>query len=311
MQRDHGAGMQVNATIKLVLFGVESHQVSSFSSRVFPSPSIPCGMRRREPPYVSRCCSRRRTAARLSLNVCARQGTARARCKSSCQVFAEPKARSRARASTVRWGLEEAQSTRAGRRTLTTAGKPAAGRTRQGAGDAGPSVRLLRRRREHRRAESTGGGTGDGECEAFSGAQASAQGQRDQERGRPAMEPYVPRRHVHQTPIASASGERQGPEGMPTGRAPVDVADAWGLAGARRGGPAAVPRWVIGLLWLRRSGVQLQGAGLLDPASAALRPVEAEEGKGATWMFEDGYAKHRHWHKLEYKNIDLKQLWPI
>ena len=53
------------------------------------------------------------------LCVCARHGTERARCKSSCQVFAEPKARRRARASTVRWGLEEAQSKRAGRRTGT------------------------------------------------------------------------------------------------------------------------------------------------------------------------------------------------
>ena len=51
--------------------------------------------------------------------VCARRGTERARCKSSCQVFAEPKARKRARASTARWGLEEAQSKRAGRRTGT------------------------------------------------------------------------------------------------------------------------------------------------------------------------------------------------
>ena len=51
--------------------------------------------------------------------VCARHGTERARCKASCQVVAEPKARRRAQASTVRWGLEEAQSTRAGRRTGT------------------------------------------------------------------------------------------------------------------------------------------------------------------------------------------------
>jgi hypothetical protein len=55
----------------------------------------------------------------LIVAVCARHGTERARCKSSCQVFAEPKARRRARASTVRWGLEEAQSKRAGRRTGT------------------------------------------------------------------------------------------------------------------------------------------------------------------------------------------------
>jgi len=60
-----------------------------------------------------------RRSARLRPGVCARRGTERARCKSSCQVFAEPKARKRARASTARWGLEEAQSKRAGRRTGT------------------------------------------------------------------------------------------------------------------------------------------------------------------------------------------------
>ena len=52
-------------------------------------------------------------------HVCARHGPERARCKSACQVIAAPKARSRARASTARWGLEEAQSKRAGRRTGT------------------------------------------------------------------------------------------------------------------------------------------------------------------------------------------------
>jgi hypothetical protein len=56
---------------------------------------------------------------RLNSVVCARHGTERARCKSSRQVFAEPKARRRARAPTARWGLEEAQSKRAGRRTGT------------------------------------------------------------------------------------------------------------------------------------------------------------------------------------------------
>jgi hypothetical protein len=28
--------------------------------------------------------------------------------------------------------------------------------------------------------------------------------------------------------------------------------------------------------------------------------VLQESGKGATWMFEDAYAKHNHWHKVEY-----------
>ena len=55
----------------------------------------------------------------LKPSMCAQHGTERARCKSSRQVFAEPKARSRARASTARWGLEDAPSTRAGLRTGT------------------------------------------------------------------------------------------------------------------------------------------------------------------------------------------------
>ena len=58
-------------------------------------------------------------STRLTASVCARHGTERARCKSSCQVIAEPKARKRARAPTTRWGLEEAQCKRAGRRTGT------------------------------------------------------------------------------------------------------------------------------------------------------------------------------------------------
>jgi hypothetical protein len=33
--------------------------------------------------------------------------------------------------------------------------------------------------------------------------------------------------------------------------------------------------------------------------------VLQEEGKGATWMFEDAYAKHRHWHKIVYNRDEL------
>ena len=35
--------------------------------------------------------------------------------------------------------------------------------------------------------------------------------------------------------------------------------------------------------------------------------VLQEKGKGATWMFEDGYARHRHWQKFEYTPSTLKQ----
>lgn len=33
--------------------------------------------------------------------------------------------------------------------------------------------------------------------------------------------------------------------------------------------------------------------------------VLQEEGKGATWMFEDAYGKHRHWRKFEYQSDGL------
>lgn len=35
--------------------------------------------------------------------------------------------------------------------------------------------------------------------------------------------------------------------------------------------------------------------------------VLQEKGKGATWMFEDAYAKHRHWHKLTFQNDELER----
>jgi hypothetical protein len=41
-------------------------------------------------------------------------------------------------------------------------------------------------------------------------------------------------------------------------------------------------------------------------AAECVTVVLQEEGKGATWMFEDAYAKHRHWHKLTYKDSQLE-----
>lgn len=40
-------------------------------------------------------------------------------------------------------------------------------------------------------------------------------------------------------------------------------------------------------------------------AAECVTVVLQEEGKGATWMFEDAYAKHKHWHKLTYKENGL------
>ena len=41
-------------------------------------------------------------------------------------------------------------------------------------------------------------------------------------------------------------------------------------------------------------------------AAECITVVLQEEGKGATWMFEDAYAKHRHWHKLVYEPDELE-----
>jgi hypothetical protein len=43
-------------------------------------------------------------------------------------------------------------------------------------------------------------------------------------------------------------------------------------------------------------------------AAECVTVVLQEEGKGATWMFEDAYEKHRHWHKLTYKNHELERM---
>lgn len=42
-------------------------------------------------------------------------------------------------------------------------------------------------------------------------------------------------------------------------------------------------------------------------AAECVTLVLQEEGKGATWMFEDAYAKHRHWHKLFYEHDRLDE----
>jgi hypothetical protein len=41
-------------------------------------------------------------------------------------------------------------------------------------------------------------------------------------------------------------------------------------------------------------------------AAECVTVVLQEEGRGATWMFEDAYAKHNHWHKLTYKDSELE-----
>ena len=40
-------------------------------------------------------------------------------------------------------------------------------------------------------------------------------------------------------------------------------------------------------------------------AAECVTVVVQEEGKGATWMFDDAYLKHRHWHKVTYAEAEL------
>lgn len=41
-------------------------------------------------------------------------------------------------------------------------------------------------------------------------------------------------------------------------------------------------------------------------AAECVTVVLQEQGKGATWMFEDTYAKHRHWYKVTYEEEKLE-----
>jgi hypothetical protein len=41
-------------------------------------------------------------------------------------------------------------------------------------------------------------------------------------------------------------------------------------------------------------------------AAECVTVVLQEEGRGATWMFEDAYAKHKHWHKVTYLENELE-----
>lgn len=41
-------------------------------------------------------------------------------------------------------------------------------------------------------------------------------------------------------------------------------------------------------------------------AAECVTAVLQEDGQGATWMFEDAYAKHRHWHRFTYKIDELE-----
>ena len=42
-------------------------------------------------------------------------------------------------------------------------------------------------------------------------------------------------------------------------------------------------------------------------AAECVTAVLQQEGRGATWMFEDAYAKHKHWRKFTYKNGELER----
>ena len=44
----------------------------------------------------------------------------------------------------------------------------------------------------------------------------------------------------------------------------------------------------------------------VSKAAECITVVLQEEGKGATWMFEDAYAKHKHWHKVTHGDHNLE-----
>jgi hypothetical protein len=42
-------------------------------------------------------------------------------------------------------------------------------------------------------------------------------------------------------------------------------------------------------------------------AAECVTVILQEEGRGATWMFEDAYAKHKHWKKITYSDPNLEK----
>lgn len=42
-------------------------------------------------------------------------------------------------------------------------------------------------------------------------------------------------------------------------------------------------------------------------AAECITVVLQESGQGATWMFEDAYAKHKHWYKISYQEPELER----
>ena len=71
------------------------------------------------------------------------------------------------------------------------------------------------------------------------GAASAVGSQGGQTGGGPAVATDVSGLHVHRASAEPAPGERQGPEGVPGGGTPPDVPHARGVAGTRRGRPAA------------------------------------------------------------------------
>jgi hypothetical protein len=65
-QRDHGAGLPIDAAGTVRRCSGAPPEVSPAPSRVFPRPADHDGMRRRGPPYVSKVCSRRPPASVLT-----------------------------------------------------------------------------------------------------------------------------------------------------------------------------------------------------------------------------------------------------
>ena len=158
---------------------------------------------------------------------------------------------------------------------VAPAGESAAGRARQGVGATEAPVRTRRRRLPHRRPERPRRAAGVGQGDALPGASLETGGEGGQEGGGPSVAAAVSGLDVHRASAEPTPGEREGPEGVPAGGAPVDVPDPGGRAGTGCGGPAAVPPRVVRLRWRRRSAFPLQGTRCLDPASAALLAVEA------------------------------------
>ena len=161
--------------------------------------------------------------------------------------------------------------------TLAVAVEPDAGCPGQGAGDARPPFRPLRRRLQHLRAVPAGGRAGHGGRHTVPRPAAEADGERSQERGGPPVGAGFPGLQLHGRTDASAGRLAEGARPVQDAGSGTDAPHEARPLHPSRGGAVPLPRWVAGLFWTLRGSLCPAPPRPVDTAAASRRRLDALE----------------------------------